>query len=79
MPQIPLSEYLAHGRRILKTTLMIGGTYYLYVIRFIPADTLRVVKARHFYDMSVVREQNRYIKDKYVAYDSLILLSKSVF
>lgn len=30
------------------------------------ADFLRVVKARHFYDMSVVREQNRYIKDKYV-------------
>ncbi len=25
----------------------------------------RVVKARHFYDMSVVKDQNKYIKDKY--------------
>ena len=27
---------------------------------------VRVVKARHFYDMNVVKEQNSYIKDKYV-------------
>lgn len=25
----------------------------------------RVVKARHFYDMSVINDQNRYVKDKY--------------
>ena len=26
----------------------------------------RVVKARHFYDMNVVKDQNKHIKDKYV-------------
>ena len=31
MPHMPLSEVLARTRRVLKTTFMIGGTYYLYV------------------------------------------------
>jgi peptidylprolyl isomerase len=52
MPHMPLSEFLTRARRIVKTTAMIGGTYYL------------VVKARHWYDMSVVKDQSRYIKDK---------------
>ena len=38
--------------------------YYIY----------RVVKARHFYDMNVVKEQSSYIKDKYVA-NSIVIYS----
>ena len=66
MPQMPLSDVLARARRIIRNTFMIGGTYYLYDTSFyVPNILFRVVKARHFYDMSVVKDQNKYIKDKY--------------
>ena len=72
MPHMPLSEFLTRSRRVLKTTFMIGGTYYLYVNFFCSKYLLRVVKARHWYDLSVIKDQNRHIKNKYV-YRELIL------